>query len=149
MRNKCYLPKSLEELKGLSNEKLQFYWNIFYRYTLRGRKGKYRPLWYAIQGELYNCKLAEKYITRLDKYSVAPEEKIRRANKKRYYLAVGTILTKSYKGKTFQVIVKGESSYEYKEKTYPTLSAVANEITGAHISGPKFFGLTRKQYAQN
>ena len=136
MRNKCYLPKSLEELKGLSNEKLQFYWDIFYRYTLRGRKGKYRPLWYAIQGELYNCKLAEKYITRLDKYSVAPEEKIRRANK-------------SYKGKTFQVIVKGESSYEYKEKTYPTLSAVANEITGAHISGPKFFGLTRKQYVQN
>ena len=149
MRNKCYLPKSLEELKGLSNQKLQFYWDIFYRYPLRGRKCKYRSLWYAIQCELYSCKLAEKYITRLDKYSVAPEEKIRRANKKRYYLAVGTILTKIYKGKTFQVIVKGESSYEYKEKTYPTLSAVANEITGAHVSGPKFFGLVGRQDAKN
>ena len=149
MRNKCYLPKSLEEWKGLSNQKLQFYWDIFYRYPLRGRKCKYRSLWYAIQCELYSCKLAEKYITRLDKYSVAPEEKIRRANKKRYYLAIGTILTKSYKGRTYQVIVKGESIYEYKEKTYPTLSAVANEITGAHVSGPKFFGLTGKQYVQN
>lgn len=149
MKNKCYLPKSLEELKGLSNKKLQFYWDIFYRYPLRGRKCKYRPLWYAIQRELYNCRLAEKYITRLDRYAADPEESIRKANQKRYYLAVGTILTKSYKGRTFQVIVKGESIYEYKEKTYPTLSAVANEITGAHVSGPKFFGLTGKKYAKN
>ena len=69
MRNKCYLPKNFDELKGLPDEKLQFYWDIFYRYQLRGRKGKYRPLWYAIQCELYSCKLAEKYITRLDKYA--------------------------------------------------------------------------------
>lgn len=50
MRNKCYLPKNFDELKGLPDEKLQFYWDIFYRYQLRGRKGKYRPLWYAIRG---------------------------------------------------------------------------------------------------
>lgn len=149
MRNKCYLPKSLEEIKSLSNDKLAYYWNIFYRYPLKGKKCKYRPLWYAIQCELHNCKLAEKYITRLDKYALEPEESIRRANKKRYYLAVGTILTKSYKGHTFQVIVKGEKAYQYKEEIYPTLSAVANKITGAHISGPKFFGLTVKKYAQN
>lgn len=74
MRNKCYLPKTFEELKELSDDKLQFYWDIFYRYQLRGRKCKYRPLWYAIQCELYSCKLAEKYITRLDKYANNPEK---------------------------------------------------------------------------
>lgn len=144
MRNKCYLPKSLEELKGLSNKKLQFYWDILYRYPLRGRKCKYRPLWYAIQCELYNCKLATQYITRLDKYAVDPDESIHKANKKKYYLAVGTILTKNYKGTLFQVTVKGEKAYEYKGEIYSTLSAVANKITGAHVSGPKFFGLLRK-----
>ena len=112
MKNKCYVPKSFEELKGLSDEKLQFYWDIFYRYPLRGRKCKYRPLWYAIQRELYNCRLAEKYITRLDKYASNPEKYIQRANKNKYSLAIGTILTKKYKGKVYQVTVKGEKEYE-------------------------------------
>lgn len=149
MRNKCYLPKSLEELKGLSNEKLQFYWDIFYRYPLRGRKGKYRPLWYAIQCELYSCKLAEKYITRLDKYASNPEKYIQRANKNKYSLAIGTILTKKYKSKTYQVTVKGDKEYEWNNNIYPNLTVIAQKISRGHVSGPKFFGLTGKQYAQN
>ena len=149
MRNKCSLPKSLEELKGLSDEKLQFYWDIFYRYPLRGRKSKYRPLWYAIQCELYNCKLAEKYITRLDKYASNPEKYIQRANKNKYSLAMGTILTKKYKGKIYQVTVKGEKEYEWEHNIYPNLTVIAQKITRGHVSGPAFFGLTRKQYAKN
>lgn len=143
------MPKSIEELKGLSDEKLQFYWDIFYRYPLRGRKSKYRPLWYAIQCELYSCKLAEKYITRLDKYASNPEKYIQRANKNKYSLSIGTILTKQYKGKTYQVIVKGEKEYEWENTIYPNLTAIAQEITRGHVSGPAFFGLTGKQYAQN
>lgn len=149
MRNKCYLPKSLEELTGLSNEKLQFYWDIFYRYPLRGRKSKYRPLWYAIQCELYSCKLAEKYITRLDKYASNPEKYIQRANKNKYFLAIGTILTKKYKEKIYQVTVKGEKEYEWENTIYPNLTVIAQRITRGHVSGPKFFGLTGKQYAKN
>lgn len=149
MRNKCYLPKSIEELKGLSEEKLQFYWDIFYRYPLRGRKSKYRPLWYAIQCELYSCKLPEKYITRLDKYANNPEKYIQRANKNKYSLSIGTILTKQYKGKTYQVIVRGEKEYEWENTIYPNLTAIAQKITRGHVSGPNFFGLTRKEYAQN
>ena len=143
MRNKCYLPKTFEELKELSDKKLQFYWDIFYRYSLRGRKSKYRPLWYAIQCELYSCKLAEKYITRLDRYASNPEKYIEHTHKKRYALASGTILTKTYKGRTYQVSVKGGNSYEYEGKIYPNLTAFAEKIVRSHVSGPKFFGLTR------
>ena len=75
MRNKCYLPKNFDELKGLPDEKLQFYWDIFYRYQLRGRKNKYRPLWYAIQCELGHCQLQEKYGTRLNLYAGNPDNK--------------------------------------------------------------------------
>ncbi len=52
MRRKCYLPKSFDELKNLSDKKLQFYWDTFYTYPMIGHKAKLRPLWYAIQCEL-------------------------------------------------------------------------------------------------
>ncbi|MBO5911254.1 MAG: DUF2924 domain-containing protein, partial [Elusimicrobiaceae bacterium] len=107
MRRKCYLPKSYEELKGLSPKELRFYWNAFYTCPLRGVKAKLRPLWYAIQCELGRCQLQEKYITRLDRYASNPDKYIEHAHKKRYALAVGTILTKTYKGRTYQVTVKG------------------------------------------
>ena len=143
MRNKCYLPKSLEEIKGLSDEKLQFYWDIFYAYPLRGRTGKYRPLWYAIQCELSGIKLADKYITRLNRYAANPEKYIQRANKKKYSLAIGTLISKTYKGKIYYVTVTGESSYEWEGEVYDNLSAIAGKITRGHISGPKFFGLKK------
>lgn len=143
MRRKCYLPKSFEELRDMPNKKLQFYWDVFYAYPVKGRKTKLRPLWYAIQCELGRCKLVEKYITRLDRYASNPEKYIEHAHKKRYALASGTILTKTYKGRTYQVSVKGENSYEYEGKIYPNLTALAEKIVRSHVSGPKFFGLTR------
>ncbi len=143
MRNKCYLPKSFEELKALPDEKLQFYWDIFYQYQLWGRKGKYRPLWYAIQCELLGTKLADKYITRLNRYAANPEKYIQRANKKKYSLAIGTVISKTYNGKIYHVTVKGERSYEWEGEVYDNLSAIAGKITRGHISGPKFFGLVK------
>lgn len=143
MRKKCYLPKSLEELKNLSDEKLQFYWEEFYTYPLRGRKVKLRPLWYAIQCELGRCKLAEKYRMRLNKYATNPEKYIQRAVKQKCSLAIGTVLTRHYKGQTYQVTVKGEKSYEWDGKIYSNLTAIANEIIRGRTSGPKFFGLIK------
>ena len=149
MRRKCYLPKSFEELQDMPKKKLQFYWETFYTYPVTGRKAKLRPLWYAIQCELGRCKPPDKYITRLDRYASNPEKYIEHAHKKRYELAVGTILTKTYKGRAYQVTVKGENEYEYEEEIYPNLTAVAERIVRAHVSGPKFFGLTGKQYAKD
>lgn len=116
---------------------------------MRGRKSKYRPLWYAIQCELYSCKLAEKYITRLDKYANNPEKYIQRAHKCKYNLAIGTILTKKYKGQIYQVIVKNEKEYEWENTIYPNLTVIAQKITRGHVSGPKFFGLVGKQNAKS
>lgn len=52
----------------------------------------------------------------------------------------GTILTKEYKGVSYQVKVL-EKSFEYNSKIYKTLSAIAKEITGAHWNGYLFFNL--------
>jgi len=52
----------------------------------------------------------------------------------------GTVITKEYKGATYQVKVL-EKGFEYNAKIYKTLSAIAKEITGAHWNGYLFFNL--------
>lgn len=146
MRRKCDLPQSFEELKNLSEEKLQFYWDTFYKYPIKGHKAKLRPLWYAIQCELEHCKLADKYITRLERYANNPDKYIQNAHKAKYSLSIGTLLIKKYKGKIYQVKVKGEKEFEWNEKTYPNLTAIASKISNCHVSGPAFFGLIKKDF---
>lgn len=52
----------------------------------------------------------------------------------------GTRLLREWQGVTHEVIVV-EDGVQYRGKTWPSLSAVAREITGTRWSGPLFFGL--------
>jgi hypothetical protein len=52
----------------------------------------------------------------------------------------GTVITKHYKDIVLQVKVL-EKGFEYNGKSYRTLSRIACEVTGAHLSGFAFFGL--------
>jgi len=54
----------------------------------------------------------------------------------------GTRLLREWQGRVHEVIVL-EKGVEYRGKSWPSLSAVAREITGARWSGPRFFGLTK------
>ncbi len=56
-------------------------------------------------------------------------------------LSAGTVLTRTYKGKRIAVKVLGPKQFEYQEKIYTSLSALANAITGGHHSGNAWFGL--------
>jgi hypothetical protein len=58
----------------------------------------------------------------------------------------GTLLTRPYKGTTVQVRVL-EHGFVYEGTIYPSLSAVAKAITGAHCSGYRFFRLLPKGVA--
>ncbi len=53
----------------------------------------------------------------------------------------GTWLSRTWHGEVHEVVVL-KSSYEYRGKSYGSLSAVARHITGAKWSGPRFFGLS-------
>src|SRR5690606_7875675 len=59
---------------------------------------------------------------------------------KRRVAGPGTRLLREWNGKTHAVDVV-ENGYLYEENTYRSLSAIARRITGAHWSGPRFFGL--------
>ena len=53
---------------------------------------------------------------------------------------VGKVITRNYEGETHKVrIVSG--AFEYRGKTYKSLSGIAFEITGTHWNGYAFFGL--------
>ena len=54
----------------------------------------------------------------------------------------GTRLLREWQGRIHEVIVL-EKGVEYRGKSWPSLSAVAREITGTRWSGPRFFGLTK------
>lgn len=52
----------------------------------------------------------------------------------------GTRLLREWQGRVHEVIVL-EDGVEYRGESWPSLSAVAREITGTRWSGPRFFGL--------
>ena len=58
-------------------------------------------------------------------------------------LRPGTKLLRTWHGKTYRVSVLPDG-YEYDGKVFSSLSEIANTITGAHWSGPRFFGLKKK-----
>ncbi len=52
----------------------------------------------------------------------------------------GARLVREWNGRTYTVTVT-EDGFEYGGKSYRSLTRVARVITGAHWSGPRFFGL--------
>ena len=61
-------------------------------------------------------------------------------NKTTLDIKAGTKLIREYQGKKHEVIAL-EKGFEYKNKFYKSLSAIANEITGSRWNGKVFFGL--------
>jgi Protein of unknown function (DUF2924) len=50
----------------------------------------------------------------------------------------GTVLTRPYKGRVLQVLVRADG-FEHDGQIYPSLSAVAKAITSSHCNGFLFF----------
>jgi len=55
-------------------------------------------------------------------------------------LKPGARLVREWAGRTHTVIVL-EDGFEYDGERYPSLTKIAAKITGAHWSGPRFFGI--------
>ncbi len=55
-------------------------------------------------------------------------------------LKPGARLVREWRGRTHTVTIT-EDGFEYAGSSYPSLTKIAKKITGAHWSGPRFFGL--------
>ena len=63
-------------------------------------------------------------------------------------LKPGARLVREWHGRTHTVTVT-EDGFEYGGMTYPSLTKIVKKITGAHWSGPRFFGLVRAGAERN
>lgn len=55
---------------------------------------------------------------------------------------LGTRFLREWNGKTIAV-TKVEGGFDWDGRVYRSLSEIARKVTGAHWSGPRFFGLTK------
>ena len=55
----------------------------------------------------------------------------------------GTRFVREWNGTTIAVTAT-EGGFEWESETYRSLSEIARKVTGAHWSGPRFFGLTAR-----
>src|SRR5580700_9094461 len=58
-------------------------------------------------------------------------------------LKSGASLVRRWRGHTHTVLV-GEDGFEYDGQRYRSLTVIAERITGAHWSGPRFFGVNKR-----
>ena len=58
----------------------------------------------------------------------------------------GATLMRQWRGRTHTVLVR-EDGFEYDGQRYRSWTVIAERITGAHWSGPRFFGLTKRARA--
>jgi hypothetical protein len=61
-------------------------------------------------------------------------------------LKAGTTLVRQWRGHTHTVLVHNDG-FEHEGQRYRSLTAIAERITEAHWSGPRFFGLTKRARA--
>ncbi|WP_374611965.1 DUF2924 domain-containing protein [Sphingorhabdus sp.] len=55
-------------------------------------------------------------------------------------ISEGTRLIREWQGRTVEVLAVADG-FVWEGKSYNSLSKIAREVTGAHQSGPRFFGL--------
>ena len=139
------LPRKITALAELTAQQLRAEWRRLYRsHSPRlSRDLLIRTIAYRMQELAYGglSKATKRKLMALTKGlesigSIAPD--------RGRDVRPGMRLVREWRGRTHTVVVT-EDGFEYLGKTYSSLSQIAQAITGAHWSGPRFFGLNRTQ----
>ena len=139
------LPQRMAALNGLTAQQLRDEWRRLYRGQppRLSRDLLIRSIAYRMQEVAYGglSKATQRTLATMSKeleangnITIAPDLRIRS----------GARLVREWRGRTHTVIVT-DDGFEYAGKAYASLTRIAHEITSAHWSGPRFFGLNRKQ----
>ena len=131
-------------LASLDSAQLRAEWRRLYR--SHPPKGLSRDL--LIRAIAY--KLQERAVGGLGKATLRRLKSVTRKLKaegklvsdRRLSLKSGARLVREWGGETHSVLVL-EDGFEYRGQRYRSLSQIARLITGAHWSGPRFFGIER------
>ena len=133
----------LEALPALSPAELRSEWRRLYRSQppRLSRDLLIRAIAYRMQ-ELRYGGLSQTIKRKLATLATAPQSDGEIAPAPVQKICRGARLVREWNGRTHTVTVQ-EEGFIYDGRNYRSLTAIAREITGAHWSGPRFFGLAR------
>jgi hypothetical protein len=140
--------RRLEALRGLSPDELRKEWRRLYRSQppRLSRDLLVRAIAYRIQELRYGG------LSKTTRGKLAVRGKAKQSGDKTAVegakIRAGARLVREWNGRTHAVTVE-EGGFTYAGRTYRSLSAIARDITGAHWSGPRFFGLVPKRGASD
>lgn len=133
----------IAELDGLSREELRRRFTELYGFeavtcscdNLRKR------IAYRLQ-ELEFGGLSQKTIDLLEAMAESDSmSNLGNAPAKRVTNARGARYVRVWNGRNYEVTVLGDGRYEYDGRIYGSLTAIAQQITGTHWNGKRFFGV--------
>ena len=134
--------RGLDRLRGLSSDQLRGEWQRLYRLPPPKRLSRdllRRAIAYKLQEQIYGG-LSQAVRRRLQTLARAFAQEGEAALGTGPALKPGARLVRQWRGETHCVVVL-EDGFQYQDRRYRSLTQVAHAITGAHWSGPRFFGL--------
>jgi len=134
----------LEHLAQLSSDDLRTQWRRHYHCEPAPRISKdlmIRAIAYKMQEHLLGG-LKGPLKRKLNSLMETSATRNKTGIAKSVLLRPGMRLIRDWHGRQYDVLVI-ENGFEFQDRTYPSLTAIAKEITGAHWSGPRFFGLNK------
>lgn len=138
---KIELPTTLDALRAMPFADRAAIWA---KYSPHPFKRQMRALWYYVQCDLLKLRIEPKYLNKIKKYKDNPAECATRVYKNKYAIRPGTVLTRTFRGIEHNVTANDDGTFCYSGRKFRSLSGIAREITGIKISGPEFFGLTKR-----
>jgi hypothetical protein len=137
--------ETLVRLSALTIFELRHEWRRLHRMPPPMRLSRdllIRAITYKLQERVYGS-LSNATLRKLAQFEA--EKPIRGAAKPTAPISLkpGTRLVREWRGISHTVLIHAEG-VEWRGQRYPSLSRIAREITGAHWSGPRFFGLRQR-----
>ncbi|MEC5292301.1 DUF2924 domain-containing protein [Aurantimonas sp. C2-6-R+9] len=138
------LRDEIPRLEGLTIFELRGEWRRHLRMAPPMRLSRdllVRGIAYRLQEKALG-KLSKACLRRLSVAPTGPGERASTKTRTAVLLKPGTRLVREWHGVTHSVLVHADG-FEWQGRRHRSLSVIAGAITGAHWSGPRFFGLTR------
>jgi len=142
------LAVEMKKLSRTTTHELRMEWRHFYRTNpprYLSRDALLRGVLYKVQERAYGglSRRAERALHRLTDKAAGLTDVSTDPSRA---LTPGTRLLRQWRGCTYTVLVQ-EKGFDYDGRRYRSLTQIAKEITGAHWSGPRFFGLNPRSAA--
>ena len=131
----------IEALKCKTKAELQEVWHKYFDHkpAQYHREFMLKRIAYEMRAKVHG-RLPATAINKLKRLAYEDQKEVRG----KVTVSPGTKLVRDWNGKRYEVLSLDDGSFEYDNKKYRSLSVVAKDITGAHWSGPLFFGLKKQ-----